>query len=444
MLEPITPEILDRIRNPDFKRYAHNYLDIAEDFRAQILQFGLPISNKPSLTVFDERIQVMAAQGVVIANGSKSLSLGWVSPSCITCRQGMGTATFSISTQCPRDCFFCFNPNQEDYEELLVRKDDPAHKLSGLHEQGVVYGDLALTGGEPLLHKDETLAFFCRAAQLYPQAHTRLYTSGSFLDEGFLCSLQKAGLDEIRFSIKTDDNLKAQQTTLERIKTSRAFIPTVVVEMPVMPDELALMKELLLTLDGIGINGINLLELCFPCANTEEFARRGYEIKPEQFRVLYNYQYAGGLPIAGSEDACLLLLEFALQQSLRMGVHYCSLENKFSGQVYLQNISFHDTYPFCSFSQKDYFLKSAKVFGRDAKPVEAALKKAGLKRYRKDPDHQSLEFPPVYLERLRQKLPPLEAGVCYYIVEQREADAVLRELRIDYTTPQTIEIDNDI
>jgi pyruvate formate-lyase activating enzyme-like uncharacterized protein len=185
------------------------------------------------------------------------------------------TATFLVSNQCTRKCFFCFNPNQANFEEFRTAQDDPAGKLVGLYEQGVVYQDLALTGGEPLLHKAETEAFFREAKHVYPDAYTRLYTSGSFLDKEYLGVLQDARLDEIRFSIKTDDSFEEQALTLERIRLSKAYIPNVVVEMPVMPDELELMKGLLLELDSIGIAGINLLELCFPFNNASEFVRRG-------------------------------------------------------------------------------------------------------------------------------------------------------------------------
>lgn len=216
------------------------------------------------------------------------------------------------------------------------------------------------------------------------------------------------------------------------------------VEMPVMPNDLEQMKDLLMTLDSIGFNGINLLELCFPLNNTQEFAKRGYQIKPTQYRVLYNYWYAGGLPIAGSEENCLHLLKFAQEKQLKLGVHYCSLENKYSGQIYNQNNPFRNTYTYCIMSEKDYFLKSAKVFGQDIAPVLAFLRKSGLKNYRKDNNYNYLEFPIAYLSKFKKQLPNLEVGICYYVVEQRDGENVLRELRVDYTTPLQHDFKMDI
>jgi pyruvate formate-lyase activating enzyme-like uncharacterized protein len=444
LIEAITAGVWERIRNPAFKSSARDYLDIAADFRDQIRSCGLPISQECSRTVGDECVRALKSHGVVAANDGKSLSLGWLSPSCVTCRKGIGAATFSISTQCTRNCFFCFNPNQKDYIETRHHATDPAARLQLFYDQGFHYDDLALTGGEPLLHKEEALVFFRHAGELYPDAYTRLYTSGSFLDREYLRALCKVGLDEIRISIKTDDSEEERAHTLKRLEMSRAYIPHVVVEMPVMPDEFELMQRLLLTLDGIGINGINLLELCFPYHNAAAFARRGFEIKREQFRVLYNYQYAGGLPIAGSEDICLRLLEFALQKGLKMGIHYCSLENKFSGQVYLQNISFASSYGFCAMSERDFFLKSAKVFGRDIEPVRRILQRAGMRQFYHDTTEDLLAFVPESIPLLRRSLPNLEVGLSYQIVEPSDDGNILRELRIDYTTPRTFNPAQDI
>ena len=75
-----------------------------------------------------------------------------------------------------------------------------------------------------------------------------------------------------------------------------------------------------------------LLEFCYPYFNSEVFVERNFKVKKQPFRVLYNYWYAGGLPVSQSELDCLKLVEFALDEGLTMGVHYCSLENKQTAQ----------------------------------------------------------------------------------------------------------------
>ncbi len=76
------------------------------------------------------------------------------------------------------------------------------------------------------------------------------------------------------------------------------------------------MYQLLTQLDDIGIDGINLLEFCFPLTNSEAYQTRGFMLKNPPYEVYYNYWYAGGLAVAQSELACLRVLKFALENQL--------------------------------------------------------------------------------------------------------------------------------
>lgn len=454
MLKQITADVLECIENPVFKENAQHYLNIQANFLEQIQSFGLSLlagqdaTEELILSPDAPEIQALQQQGVTLGNDCKSLHSGWLSPSCLSCRTGTGTATYTISTQCPRNCFFCFNPNQENYVRLQHEKEDPRSELMKLKTQEMKLSDIALTGGEPLVHKEETIAFFKTAQELYPQAYTRLYTSGAYLDEPCVLELAQAGVDEIRFSLKTDDTPAQLEKTYDRLRLARKHLARVVVEMPVMPDELEVMKELLLMLDEIGIDGINLLELCFPFNNAEEFKKRGYALKHRQFRVLYNYWYAGGLPIANSETVCIKLLEFAQEEQLQLGVHYCSLENKLSGQIYQQNHAAQEDYAYCSFSERDYFLKSAKVYGEDAEKVAKLLTreqgKRATKYFRLDKQAQVCEFPPHFLALLKASYPDLQVALSYHVVEHDGQGQLLRELRLDLTTPKDFCEETDV
>src|SRR6185312_5039460 len=113
--------------------------------------------------------------------------------------------------KCHRDCYFCFNKNQDDYNFYLQNKKNVNEDLQSLVEQGVQLTHLALTGGEPLLHPDETLAFFLLADRLVPDAHTRLYTAGDQINEEILQGLQDAHLNELRISIKMEDSAQKKK-----------------------------------------------------------------------------------------------------------------------------------------------------------------------------------------------------------------------------------------
>lgn len=447
------------VKNSDFRRYLEAYAEREADFLERVSEFGLEFADGASgpspAEAYRDGARACAgcnfvarfacdptAHGINVENDGKSFWRSWISPACLTCRKGLGTATFLISTQCPRDCWFCFNPNQVDYERLKQETNDVVAELESHYAQGARYADLALTGGEPLLHKDEVIRFYTRARELYPDAYTRLYTSGSYLDEEMFGRLRDVGLDEIRFSIKTDDSPAQQDVTFARIEAARAYIPHVMVEMPVIPEEVEVMKALLRRLDSLGVNGINLLELCFPLHNVEAFARRGLKLKRRPMRVLYDYWYAGGLPIAGSEEACLELLEFAADEGLGLGVHYCSLENKFTGQIYLQNMGFHED-GIRSASAKDYFIKSAKAFGIDAIKVRALLGGWGVPS-QDSSDGSYVEFPVTAIVRLRALVPDMELGIGFYVAEYDETGAgYLKEVDVRVTTPAEFDLKRD-
>jgi hypothetical protein len=253
--------------------------------------------------------------------------------------------------------------------------------------------------------------------------------------------LRDSGLDEIRFSIRMHDSERMRERVLERIALAKEYIPSVMVEMPVLPGTQETMQHILLKLDEIHIQSINLLEFCFPLLNAEVFQRKHFKLKPHPYRVLYNYWYAGGLPISRSEIECLHLMEFVLKRNLKMGVHYCSLENKHTGQVYKQN-AFAQTPPTTYFSQRDFFLKSAKVFGMDIQPAERILRLNGCHDYQVNTEQDYLEFHP---SRVHDLVPlDIEVAISWNIMEARDDEKFRREVKVDLTTPQTFDFMADL
>lgn len=441
MIVDVTSSTLTKIRNPALREYAGIYVRIYEDFMAQVRTMGLEIEAEDTSAAVAQTIADLKRKGAIVRNSDKSLYINRISPSCVACQTGIGSSTFFVSLRCHRDCFYCFNPNQENYEYFQQHTRDVVAELEELRKIRSRMGHLALTGGEPLLHKEETYRFFDRARALYPSAHTRLYTSGDHIDRATLETLQRSGLKEIRFSIRMHDLARGHRHTFDRIALAREYISNVMVEMPVLPDTFEEMKSVLVDLDHLDIFGINLLEFCFPLNNVEAYRQKGYKVKARPFRVLYDYWYAGGLPIAGSETVCLGLLDFALEAGLKLGVHYCSLENKHTGQIHQQNdLTILPKRMYVS--PKDYFIKTAKVFGEDAPAVKQVLDRAGCREYLYSEEHQSLEFHVSHIARLKNM--EIEIGISTQVVETRQNEFVLRELKVDVTTPQSFRLSKDV
>jgi uncharacterized protein len=441
MIDAITQENLDNIKNPVFASYASIYTNIYANYIEQISQSGIdmePADPRPEIL---EKVSSLQDKQVCVRNDNKSLYINNISPACLACQTGKESLTFILSLQCNRSCYYCFNPNQEYYDIYKSNQRDAVAEIEEMAANRKPLKHIALTGGEPLLHKAESVAFFSAASRLYPKAYTRLYTCGDLVDEHILAELQQAGLNEIRFSIRLHDLEKGHRQIYDKIALAKQYIPYVMVEMPVLPGSYDIMTGVLLELERLEIFSINLLEFCYPFNNPDAFRQRGFRIKTPPFRVLYNYWYAGGLPVAGSERVCLDLLEFALDQGLKLGVHYCSLENKHTGQIYQQNANQRFS-RLHTFSKKDYFLKSAKVFGDDIPLVRQVFKRAGFTRFETNLEYDYLEFPVQKIQALKKL--DVEIGLSTNVVEIRDGEKVLRELSLALTTPKTFDPTTDI
>lgn len=440
VIESITSDTRHRIKNPALARYADIYLDVYDDFMAQVAASGIGIAAEDVTAANQERREQLRRKGARLRNTDRSIYLNRISPACVACQKGIGSATYFISLRCHRDCYYCFNPNQVGYDRFQTHQRSLVRELAQARASGRL-DYIALTGGEPLVHPEETVRFFDAADRIFPEAHTRLYTTGDQLKPALLAELQNAGLEEIRFSIRMHDLARGQKHTFKQIALAREYVPTVMVEMPVLPGTRAEMEEVLRELEALQIHSINLLEFCYPLANADAFRQRGFEVRKRPYQTLYNYWYAGGVPIAGSEEVCLELLDFALEEALTIGVHYCSLENKLTGQNYQQNAG-RSLPPTHTFSERDYLLKSAKVFGADISRVFNVFRNEGYEAFQKSDRPRYLEFHVSQIGALRDL--EIEIGLSTSTFEPREDGDYLRELKVDLTTPQSFDLTHDV
>ena len=418
----------------NFEEYAGAFREVEKDFEASVAAFGLEFEEEES-SPRRLRNETTCRIGCHLENNESSLWTSWISPACLACRTGSKTSTFFVDLRCTKDCYFCFNPNQDYYEYFLHNKRDIVAELEEAHEAGADFDCLAITGGEPLIHADDVLAFLKRARELYPEAHIRLYTSGDLLDVVLLHDLADAGLSEIRFSIKPSDVEADSRDLYQLIGDAVSFIPAVMLEVPVIPGTLDEMKDMIQRIDECGVKGINLLEMCFPLCNAEAFKKRSLKLRKHPFNVLYNYWYGGGIPVAESERDALELIEFAHEQGLSLGVHYCSSDNKNTGQIYQQNIAFlqipqiQDAHPWLSLDREDWFIKCAKVFGDDVVPVKAFLECEGINTFEFDGSIPQLSFPLLLAKRVADEFPQACIGESIQVLESDDGETVhLKEI----------------
>ncbi|WP_010233622.1 radical SAM protein [Clostridium arbusti] len=439
MLTDINENTIKLIKNSVFKEYAYSYLDILKNFIQQVEQFGISFDKNAYIeSETKEVLNRLYQKQAIFRNDNKSIYNNFISPACEACAKAIGSVTMYISLMCHRNCYYCFNANQEEYGLFNNNKRDWKEQLENMIKIGTDIDYLALSGGEPLLHKEDTLDYFQYIQQNLKNVHTRLYTSGDLLDEKLARELCEAGLKEIRFSVKLEDNLELYKTVLKKIELARGYIPKVIVEMPVIPGTFERMKQLLFDLEELKVDGINLLEFCFPYNNVKEYVKRGFKLKYPPFKVLYNYWYSGGLAVSESELLSLKLLEFILDNHLKLGAHYCSLENKNTGQIYKQNTTSKFTSKNIVFSNKDYYLKTAKVFGKDTARAILEFRKNGIEDYEENIDYDFIQFQPEKIKYLKNT--GIEVAISYNVTEERDNTFYLREVKVDYTTPETFSL----
>lgn len=439
MVYTITKENIDQIQNEGLKKDALRYIEQYSRFLDYIKESGAEISNVDYAEKEYELLKKLEEKGAKICNSGKSVVINAISPSCEHCHTGMGSATYILTLKCNRDCFFCTNKNQADYAEGVNKVYDIISEFKTHLGYYKKMKSVAITGGEPLLYPEKCIEFIKEVKKADKTIQTRIYTNGDLVTEEMLQSLKDVGLDEIRFGLKPDDNGKVSQKSLDNLALANKYIKRTMVEMPLMLGKVKEMEELMLTLDKIGIFGVNVLEFLYPYVHPDEYRGKGYEVVNRPYKVLYPYTYAGGVPVAKSSVECLEVMLYCLEHHVKIGMHYCSLENKLTAQLYQSNHPIKMS-EIEYFSEKDFFLKTAKGYGDDAEVIKKVLDENNVDHYMYDTSNKVIEFSPTYIPLLKDY--NMELGLTYLAVDFDEeyGRKVLREYQIDKVEPKTFEL----
>ncbi len=409
---------------------------IEKDYVNALVDKGLTFAPRNShIAQVTQLRQELAARNAAFRNAGASISCGWLSKACVECTGINGSETFSTTFKCHRNCYFCFNFNLADYDKYVQCGCPWEQELAAAHEAtGGKLAVIGLTGGEPLLNLDDSIAFLERAGELFPDAHKRMYTSGDLLTSDGAKRLAQAGLDEIRFSIKQDDPSQLRETVLDNMKMAADYIKDVVVEMPIVPGTKEVMKDWMRRFAQNGIKGMNLLEFCFPFHSWEEFHKRGFKLKNPPFDEMFDYGYSGGLAVAGSEELALELMVWALDEGLGFGLHYCSLENKHRSEIRQMNEPARNVHPIFEFDESDFFVKTAKVFGAQRDAARQILLDAKVQDVVEDDDDDTIAFAPRYASLFEET--EIDPMIAFNVLDRDEQGRFLREVALKPYTPR--------
>ncbi len=232
-------------------------------------------------------------------------------PGCRGCLGGKGTNAF-VTGLCTRECFFCFNQKPRTDELVVhgIRLAEPEAAAEVVRRYGL--RSVGVSGGEPTMRPQRLLRLVRALRGLPFRVRIDLYTNGDRLSDALLSELKDVGLDALRF------NLVAREFDTEPLERALRYFDETAVEVPVIPERLSEMKDMVLRLDALGVPFLNIHEL-FACReNSARVAQKGYSSGGGNGAAL---QWE---PVAGADEAALSLLLFALENTAQLSVYYCS------------------------------------------------------------------------------------------------------------------------
>ena len=234
-----------------------------------------------------------------------------LSPGCRSCADG-GWSCLFINGRCNASCFYC--PASQDETDGPQSNGIPFTTPEDYAEYVALFGftGVSISGGEPLLTLDRTLAYLAAVRRRCGDAvHLWMYTNGTLLTREIVGRLHDAGLDEIRFDIG------ATNYDLTRLRLAVGVIPTVTVEIPAVPEEEVLMRAKLVEMAAAGVRHLNLHQM---------------RLTPHNFRHLagrdYTFMHGEKVTVLESELTALRLVRYSLEQGIDLPVNYCSYPYK--------------------------------------------------------------------------------------------------------------------
>ncbi len=260
----------------------------------------------------DELLAALGDRAFTSFHGNKP-HVGGLSPGCRICGEGDWSCLF-MTGACTADCFFC----PQTPAKLVAAPPttvglafrDAAEYADFVEQLG--YRGVGLSGGEPLLVFDQTLSYVRELKRRRGGAlYVWLYTNGDLVDEEKADLLGDAGLDELRF------DSAARGYDLARLRRVLGRIPTVTVEIPMIPEDAALLRDRLPRMAEAGVRYLNVHQLSARASNYRALAARGYTLLHQP-----------NTPVLESELAALGLLGWALDCDLPLAINYCTAAYK--------------------------------------------------------------------------------------------------------------------
>ncbi|MFH1821363.1 MAG: radical SAM protein [Methanobacteriota archaeon] len=238
----------------------------------------------------------------IVRTSANSLLLGKMPRGCQLCVKGAKVVLF-VTGLCQRDCFYCPLSEKRAGKDLAYANERPIRSVHDILDEARSIDALGagITGGDPTLRFKRVLRYLRLLKRRFGASHhVHMYCCGELSTEQ-LRTLERAGLDEIRF-----------HTWFTRpVKLALDAGLSAGVEIPVIPGTYKKILSFLSELDKIRCDFVNLNELEFSDTNLAELKARG-------FRAKSNVSMAA----KGSEEEAVRVLRWAAKNT-GLNIHYC-------------------------------------------------------------------------------------------------------------------------
>jgi pyruvate formate-lyase activating enzyme-like uncharacterized protein len=225
---------------------------------------------------------------------------------CKLCFAGLKSVLF-ITGLCNVKCFYCPISPTRKLRDLTFINDIEVRNVKDILTEVIasLSKGVGITGGEPLEVVDRVVELVKVLKDVFGgDFHIHLYTNGVKLNEVVMERLVNAGLDEIRIHVISDNSFNALRICLN-------YPVDVVIENPVIPNDVEGLKKIIEYADGLGVKYVNLNELEVSELNFDELILRGFKISGD------------GRSVIGSRETALEVLRWVMDSGIRTSVHFC-------------------------------------------------------------------------------------------------------------------------
>ncbi len=242
---------------------------------------------------------------------------GELAEGCKRCVRGEKLVLF-VTGLCGNGCSYCPVSDEKNLHDVTyanewkITSDDELLKEAEMMSAT----GAGITGGDPLATPERTCHYIRLLKKTYGEDfHIHLYTPLLRVNEKTLKQLYEAGLDEIRFHPKLDD-----ETDWPRLLIAKKFDWQVGIEIPAIPEFEENMKRLI---DYVVENKI----ADFMNLNEFEYAdNKVFELNKKKTNKTFEPKNTLSYAVKGSEETSIRLLDYAEKKGL--ATHFCTAKSK--------------------------------------------------------------------------------------------------------------------